>query len=255
MAAPKPRHLTALACPRCRASLEQPSRCDACGSTFPVVEGVLDYGPPPEHRGLGQAAMESRLLVTRYESWLRPALTRLVSGIRPSEEETWLQEHVQLGADGPILDLACGTGRYTRVLAKTHGDDVIGLDLSQAMVVRASQDAPDLLFVRGDAMALPFLDASLSAVNSSGSLHLFPDPVAAIAEVGRVLAPGGSFTNLSGAEATRKRYRVFQPLIARTTTMRFLSRDELAGALAAAGMELLDWKLVGMMAFLAARKA
>ena len=219
-----------------------------------MVEGVLDYGPPPEHRGLGQAAMESRVLVTQYEAWLRPALTRLVSGIRPSEEEAWLRRYVRLGETGPILDLACGTGRYTRVLARTHGDDVVGLDLSQAMVVRASQDAPELLFVRGDAMALPFRDASLSAVNSSGSLHLFPDPVAAIAEVGRVLSKGGSFTNLSGARATSRRYRVFQPLIARTTTMNFLSRDALQSALDAAGMDLLDFELVGMMAFLAARK-
>ncbi len=199
--------------------------------------------------------MESRVLVTKYEAVLRPALTRLVSGIKPAEEEAWLREHLRLGdAGGPILDLACGTGRYTRFLARTHGSDVIGLDLSQAMVVRASVDAPSLLFVRGDAMSLPFGDESLSAVNSSGSLHLFPDPAEAIAEVGRVLAPGGSFTNLSGARATSRRYRLFQPLIARATAMNFLPREELEGALDAAGLAIVDFRLVGMMAFLAARK-
>ena len=84
---------------------------------------------------------------------------------------------------GPALDIACGTGRYSRWLANRLGpDQVTGLDLSQPMLRRAGRDAPGIRFVRGSALALPFTGDSLGTVSCFGALHLFPDPARAIGE-------------------------------------------------------------------------
>lgn len=89
-----------------------------------------------------------------------------------------------------ILDIAAGTGTSSVALAKT-GAEVIALDFSQGMVDEGRRRHPDLAFVQGDAMALPFGDAEFDAVTISFGLRNVQKPEVAIAEMLRVLKPGG----------------------------------------------------------------
>lgn len=103
-------------------------------------------------------------------------------------------EHAGVGRLGPALDLACGAGRHLRHLhqARLHA---VGLDLSVALLRRAR--AQGLPVIRGDMRLLPVRAGSLGLVTSFfTSFGYFPDPAddgRVIAEVRRVLRPGGIF--------------------------------------------------------------
>jgi SAM-dependent methyltransferase len=92
-----------------------------------------------------------------------------------------------------VLDVACGTGVLTREAAGRAGPSgaVTGLDLSPEMLAVAARLSPELRWQQGSADALPFPDQSLDAVVSQFGLMFFPDPVAGLREMMRVLVPGG----------------------------------------------------------------
>ena len=90
------------------------------------------------------------------------------------------------------LDLCCGHGIVARALAAA-GADVTGVDFSPAMLEIARRSVPGVRFIEGDAVALPFEDARFDAVTIGFGMPHVPDPPAAMAEVRRVLKPGGRF--------------------------------------------------------------
>jgi SAM-dependent methyltransferase len=92
-----------------------------------------------------------------------------------------------------VLDVGCGTGVLAREAQRRAGPDgqVVGLDLNAGMLAVAARTAPDIDWRSGDASALPFADAGFDVVVSQFALMYFPDRVAALREVWRVLAPGG----------------------------------------------------------------
>ncbi|MFE1316088.1 class I SAM-dependent methyltransferase [Kitasatospora phosalacinea] len=96
------------------------------------------------------------------------------------------------GAGLPVGDLGCGPGEATELLAGL-GTRAFGLDLSAGMLAQARLAHPARPFVRGTLTALPLADGSLGAVLARYSLiHLPPAELpAALAELHRVLAPGG----------------------------------------------------------------
>lgn len=89
-----------------------------------------------------------------------------------------------------VLDIAAGTGTSSAALAKS-GAEVIALDFSAGMVEEGRKRHPDLTFVQGDAMKLPFADGEFDAVTISFGLRNVQRPQVAIAEMRRVLRPGG----------------------------------------------------------------
>ena len=89
-----------------------------------------------------------------------------------------------------ILDIAAGTGTSSAAIARA-GARVTALDFSAGMVAVGRERHPDIEFVEGDATALPFDDASFDAVTVSFGLRNINDPHAALAEMRRVLVPGG----------------------------------------------------------------
>lgn len=95
-----------------------------------------------------------------------------------------------------LLDAACGTGVVARLAAERVGPDgrVVGLDLNQGMLAVAAalpvRGAPTR-WVQADAGRLPFADRSFEVVCCQLGLQYTPDRTATLAEMARVLAPGG----------------------------------------------------------------
>ena len=115
---------------------------------------------------------------------------------------------MQRSARRRILDFGCGTGW---VLAKASTDCdklLVGVDFSLADLVQGSRRFPNLCFVRGNGLALPFSPASFDEVIGHVSLP-YMDTSAALREIHRVLAPGGSFfLTVHSLEYVRQRLRI-----------------------------------------------
>ena len=88
------------------------------------------------------------------------------------------------------LDLGCGTGRLTQVLAQRGS--TIGLDASRAMLEEAQRENR-LALAQGDAFKLPFADASFDAVVALRVVFHFADVEALLRQIARVVAPRGVF--------------------------------------------------------------
>jgi SAM-dependent methyltransferase len=95
-----------------------------------------------------------------------------------------------VGPGARVLDVGCGTGAGTAAAA-ARGARATGVDLAEGMLDVARRRHPALRFVAGDAEALPFADGDFDAVVAGFVLNHLPDPDRAIAELARVLAPGG----------------------------------------------------------------
>ena len=89
-----------------------------------------------------------------------------------------------------ILDLAAGTGTSSAALAE-HGAFVVASDISLGMLQQGRLQQPDLDFVAGDALSLPFPDDTFDAVTISYGLRNVEDTRAALTEMLRVTRPGG----------------------------------------------------------------
>lgn len=116
----------------------------------------------------------------------------------------------QLGPGQPALDVCCGTGDVALALAR-RGARVTGLDFSSEMlaVARRRAQARNLAvdFVPGDALALPFPDATFDAVTISYGLRNLADFTAGLAEMVRVLRPGGRLLVLDFGKPTHRVWR------------------------------------------------
>jgi ubiquinone/menaquinone biosynthesis C-methylase UbiE len=140
-----------------------------------------------------------------------------------------------------VLDLACGAGRWTRVIAEAVGtEQVVGLDLSVPMLETVRSTLPAVRVVRGSALALPFGDATLGAVTCWNALQMLPRPAQVMAEVGRCLRPGGSFIVLTFRQAADPIYRYFQRRQEETFNVTSFAEEEITRWLADAGLQVRD---------------
>ncbi len=89
-----------------------------------------------------------------------------------------------------VLDLAAGTGTSSESFVRV-GAQVVPCDFSLGMLQVGRKRLPHLPFVAGDAMTLPFADASFDAVTISFGLRNIHDPAQGLREMRRVTRPGG----------------------------------------------------------------
>ncbi|MFN0153306.1 MAG: class I SAM-dependent methyltransferase [Gaiella sp.] len=90
-----------------------------------------------------------------------------------------------------VLDVGCGTGALAEALAPS-AREVTGVDLDERYIAQAAASAPpNCSFVSGDAVALPFPDASFDVAGCLRVLHHSADPERVVAELARVTVPGG----------------------------------------------------------------
>jgi demethylmenaquinone methyltransferase/2-methoxy-6-polyprenyl-1,4-benzoquinol methylase len=106
---------------------------------------------------------------------------------------------VQPGAR--VLDAACGTGDLAIADRKAGATHVTGLDFSERMLERARKKAPELEWVQGDMLALPFEDAVFDSATVGFGVRNVADLELALRELRRVLRPGGRLAILEITQA------------------------------------------------------
>jgi SAM-dependent methyltransferase len=226
--------------------------------------GYLDLLDPegPPSTGRAQDLMLTGLVPRIYERWWRPALGRIAKGpLGPSMggEVRLARSLLHLHAGDGVLDVACGPGNFTRSFARAVGDTglAVGIDASPTMLRRAVADglAPQLAYVRGDAVRLPFRDASFDAVCCFAALHLFAQPQVALDHMTRVLTPGGRIALMTSAAPGFPPLAALSRLAGAGSGMAVFSRGEVAGALRERGFEDVHRRTAGATQFVSGRKA
>ena len=142
---------------------------------------------------------------------------RLAEVLSMGQNRRWrnaMVEHVT-GADARlVLDVACGPARVSRALAEATDAYIVGLDLNENMlrqgvssVAEAGlQDRIGLMLGRGE--QLPFPDACFDALTFTYLLRYVADPAGTLAELARVVKPGGPIASLEFAVPTAPWWRV-----------------------------------------------
>src|SRR5215813_1434612 len=127
--------------------------------------------------------------------WLYDAYCALFERFGLGRWRRWLVG----GAVGRTLDIGCGTGRDLPLVEAPAR--AIGLDPERAALLAARRRAPGVPLVQGDAQALPFRDGTFNTVISGLVFCSVPDPARGLAEVRRVLRPGGALRMLEHVRA------------------------------------------------------
>jgi SAM-dependent methyltransferase len=216
--------------------------------------------------GPAQDLMLTRLVPQIYERWWRPALGRAAKGVfgpGMTDEKRIARLLLALSPGDGVLDIACGTGNFTRDFARTVGPDglVVGIDVSQTMLARAVRDTRSAelddrtAYVRGDAAQLPFQAKSFDAVCCFAALHLFADPLGALDGMMSVLTPGGRIALFTTARNRTAPLRTFEGLVQAQSGMTMFERDELIEALEDRGFVDVRQRVAGFTQFVGGRLA
>ena len=143
--------------------------------------------------------------------------------LAPETVRLWqnlLAEYVDRGKVSLVLDLGCGTGRFTELLAGHFDAQVIGVDPSEKMVqqARAKPATGNITYRQASAEAIPLPDSCADLVFMSMVYHHLNDPPVVAGECHRVLGQGGYVCIRNGTRETDYPHRHFfpglEPLIA-----------------------------------------
>ena len=195
-----------------RAATEGPGR-EFAAALLPFLDAdaAADPGLAADLRAAsevvaGRSAESARFFNAIAQDWDR-LRHELLGGFDPAPELLARMPQCAVAAD-----LGCGAGDLLKALLSRSGR-VIGVDNSPSMLELARRRLPDASRVDlrlGDIMHLPLREAEVQAAVFSLSLHHAPDPAQALAEAGRILAPGGTLLVLDftrhGREDLREQY-------------------------------------------------
>jgi ubiquinone/menaquinone biosynthesis C-methylase UbiE len=257
------RFIATLRCPACgHDDFERGATtltCTACRREYNFHNGVADLAPPkPSGRSMTQRIMESRFYARFYEDVMRPRLTGVVSDRSLNEEYALSAEMLELDRDVKLLDIASGTGNFTRYFAQQlkelgAGNDALiaGMDLSWPMLetartyLRRDGLDEDVFLIRGDATRIPARRASYNRLHCAGALHMMKNIDEALRNFARVLEPDGICvvgTFILGEGVMR---RLVKRAAEMPTQFHWFSRDELHQRLQRAGFEVIEDSIAG----------
>ncbi|GLI62397.1 hypothetical protein VaNZ11_005014 [Volvox africanus] len=195
--------------------------CNRCQRTFPASPAYLDL----------TLTSGVRQKVYKQRSWGGTELFRnpLVSF---AYERGWRQGFAWAGFPGAdkeydiamsyllpaasakvLVDMSCGSGLFSRRFARSGSfAGVIAADFSESMLQQtreyclaeggALNGSTPIMLLRADVGRLPFATGSVAAIHAGAAIHCWPNPQVALAEISRVLAPGGVFVASTFLSAT-----------------------------------------------------
>lgn len=134
-----------------------------------------------------------RAVVQAMFDRIAPGYDRVNRIISAGRDQGWRERTLEAVGVGPgdrLVDVACGTGDFV-ALARRRGATCVGVDFADEMLRLARVRQPGVAWVRGDALALPVPDASATVVTCGFALRNVVSIPEALAEMARVLVPGG----------------------------------------------------------------
>lgn len=190
-----------LRCPLCarpllRRGARATARCDR-GHRFAAPHGYLDLLTDSSH---ADAAIAFETIYGRlYDAGVqRPRVARVAARVLWGADLGPMYRLMEEGTEGSgvVLDLPVGGAPVLRLAQRPMRCSYFGVDLSQAMLLRAAQMAKrnrirSATLIRADATNLPFADRSVDRVLCFNGLHVIPDKQRVLREIARVLRPGG----------------------------------------------------------------
>src|SRR5216683_4382245 len=171
--------------------------------------------------------------------------------LTPDRQQQWqglLAMHIDRRAVSTVVDLGCGTGRFTDLLATHFDAEIIGIDPSGRMLDQARRKpvAGNVVFRQASADALPLPDGSVDLTFMSQVYHHLADPSAVARECGRVLRRGGHACVRNTTRDCDFVYRHFFPLQALIESD-LPSRDGINSVFAAAGFAATHHRIVSQL--------
>jgi SAM-dependent methyltransferase len=234
-------------------------------SNVRMHDGYLDLLGEDDFKGprFAQRALHSRIVPPIYDRVSRPIVLRMLAGMkapRRREEHDIALRMLELSRGDRVLDVACGPGNFTRDFAAATGEGlVVGLDVARPMLAAAVRKthSGNVAYIRGDACALPFQGSSFDAICCFGALHLFEDPMQALDQIVRMLAPGGRLALLTTSEDGRKRWRERKrrdedPEMHKYGGIRIFARDEIPRALGDRGLVSIEQQTIRRVHYISA---
>lgn len=156
-----------------------------------------------------------------------------------------------------LLDVGCGTGNLLSLISSRYEVQIVGIDLSQDML-NIAQDKLDenANLIIGDSENLPFNNDSFDIVTCTDSFHHYPNAENVLAEIKRVLKPGGNFIIADPWLATplRQFANILMPFN-RDGDVKIYGESEICKLLENAGFNTVKWEKIDKRAFIATAHA
>ncbi|CAO2168998.1 unnamed protein product [Urochloa humidicola] len=212
---PETTKLSKLACPICYYPLTSSGdqsgdasslECSTCKKVYPnkqdywdltVAVGSTEYS---ESMPAATELFRTPLVSFLYErGWRQNFIWGGFPGLEREFEMAKTYLNPTIG--GTIVDASCGSGLFSRLFVKSGLYSlVVALDFSENMLKQCNEYVKQenisdeiLTLVRADISRLPFVSGSIDAVQAGAAIHCWPSPACAVAEISRVLRPGGVF--------------------------------------------------------------
>jgi ubiquinone/menaquinone biosynthesis C-methylase UbiE/uncharacterized protein YbaR (Trm112 family) len=226
-------------------------RCEQCGSTMPIRDGIVDALVEPLPQNPAQLVNYTRFGAWGYERlWRWQALSLLSGQHFPLRDELRLvRALVAPERGGLVVDAACSTALYGRALV-APSTVVVSVDHAWAMLQEARRyarrEGKRMSFVRARVQTLPLRDGCASGYAMGGSLNEVGDIAATLREARRVVAADGRLVSMNLVRAQSAPGRALQNALA-TGGLLFPDAAGLNRTFAGAGWRLMAqwrWRVV-----------
>jgi SAM-dependent methyltransferase len=254
-------------CPRCKHDLtvtDSSFECQVCGRWYPIEETIPDFileDLRQSHHPVLRSVSNLDRLARIYESKLwYPVVYHFYGGLFiPSvKEEVRAIASMVDSEDGIVLDVACGTGLFTRSIAK-KARLVYGVDISKGMLKQAvkylkKENLSNVRFACAKAENLPFPNNYFEGLTCCGALHLFADTMQALTEMSRVMKHQGKIAVMTFVNRRIFRFRKIREHLRKDHGAIIFDVEDLDQYLRQAGFMNFNYQVYGSAILFEARK-
>lgn len=204
---------------------------------------VKDRGAPYDRMAAGYDALVGNGIYNR-----------LIWGCAKSNYRRAATDFLAKVPDGPVIDFGCGSCIFTANAYQGQEDRLTLFDRSLGMLSRAAQRLPTGRFLQGDALDTPFEEAYFSGAMSWGMLHIFGTTAPYLAQMARIVKPGGRVAISTLVQTKPRIGNVMLNMLHRNREAAKPEGPDVVMAAFCVYFELESSRLCGNMLFLTGRK-